>query len=134
MSFGQQNLFVIKLGQIHFIQESIREPDWIKKLFLVQPIKDTIPFLLYLKNGNPFYAFGNIGKLDGERCFTTPFFRIEDIQGCHAVLSLLYPVYCKPSKENPICNLSHLEKTSYCVDVDLSMVGAIQFLCPDLVC
>lgn len=123
-----------KLQQVLLIQNTVREPDWIKKLYLIKPAKDTIPFLLYLKDGKPFYAYGNIGKMNGAECFSTPFFRIEHIQDGYAILKLLKPSYFPNSNVQTICNISHLEKSDFCIDVDMQMFHAIQLFCTELVC
>lgn len=123
-----------KLQEIIYIQSAVREPDWIKKLYLNKPVKDTIPFLLYLIDGKPFHAYGNIGKKNGLECFPSPFFRIEEIHGGYAVLRLLKPSYFPDSNDQSICNVSQLEKSVYFVDVDLQMVRAIQIMSPELVC
>ncbi|MCA1320019.1 hypothetical protein LC085_08900 [Bacillus tianshenii] len=123
-----------KLEQIHLIQSTVREPDWIKKLYLINPVKDTIPFLLYLKDGNPFYAHGNIGKRKGAECFSTPFFRIEELKDGYAILKLLKPSYFPDSNDQSICNVCNLEKSAFCIDVDLEMFGAIQLFDTEIVC
>jgi len=100
--YNQLGYVAHKLQQILLIQSTVREPDWIKKLYLIKPVKDTIPFLLYLKDGNPFYAYGNIGKRNGAECFSTPFFRIEEIQDGYAILTLLKPSYFPNTNDQSI--------------------------------
>jgi hypothetical protein len=133
MSFIHQHFLIHKLQQIKILQDAIQEPDWFTKLFLVTPLKDTIPFLLYLNNGQIFYAYGNIGKQKGSDCFTTPFFRIEEIEDGFTTLRLLKPNYEGTSTNQEICDVIYLEKSPFCVDVNIELFGGIQFLSPQLV-
>ncbi|MBS2968415.1 spore coat protein [Metabacillus sp. KIGAM252] len=102
------------------------------------PGKDTIPFLLYDKKGKLFSAFGNVGGfLDDMTCFETIFFRVEALRGCCATLKLLKPVdvegdtlsVCDPCAED----FFGLEKSDFCIEVDLDCFCAIQCLSPELV-
>lgn len=133
MERNEQNYLTNTLQEIIIIQKTVKEPDWIKKLFLIKPVKDTIPFILYLKSGHPYYAYGNIGKLKGKECFTTPFFRVEDMQGGYATLMLLKCINNPSVNNHGITDVSQIEKTSFCVDVDIHMFGGIQILSPELV-
>jgi spore coat protein Y len=104
----------------------------------VNPARDTIPFILFNKKGDPFKAFGNVGGLIGEpACFKTIFFRVEAVEDCCATLSLLRPV---DDCGNTICcidpcdeDLFGLEKSDFCIEVDLDCFCAIQCLSPELV-
>ncbi|MCD7034997.1 spore coat protein [Metabacillus sp. GX 13764] len=102
------------------------------------PGRDTIPFLLFDKKGNLFSAFGNVGGFsDDNHCFQTIFFRVENLNGCCATLSLLRPVNVK-GETISVCDpcdpeFFGLEKTDFCIEVDLLCFCAIQCLSPDLV-
>jgi hypothetical protein len=133
MSYNHQQFLIHKLQQIKLLQDAIQEPDWFKKLFLTTPLKDTIPFLLYLNNGQIFRAYGNICPQKGSDCFTTPFFRIEDIEDGFTTLRLLKPIYEGTSTNQEICDVIGLEKSPFCVDVTINLFGGIQFLSPSLV-
>jgi len=102
------------------------------------PQRDTIPFILYGKKGELFKAFGNVGGFTGDMtCFQTIFFRVEAVEDCCATLSLLRPVdvdgntlsVCNPCDED----FFGLEKTDFCIEVDLDCFCAIQCLSPELV-
>lgn len=102
------------------------------------PQRDTIPFILYGKKGELFKAFGNVGGFTGDMtCFQTIFFRVEALKDCCATLSLLRPVdvdgntisVCNPCDED----FFGLEKTDFCIEVDLDCFCAIQCLSPELV-
>ncbi|WP_078435170.1 CotY/CotZ family spore coat protein [Metabacillus halosaccharovorans] len=102
------------------------------------PQRDTIPFILYGKKGELFKAFGNVGGFNGDMtCFQTIFFRVEAVEDCCATLSLLRPVdvdgntlsVCNPCDED----FFGLEKTDFCIEVDLDCFCAIQCLSPELV-
>ncbi|MRX71923.1 spore coat protein [Bacillus lacus] len=102
------------------------------------PGRDTIPFLLFDKKGKLFSAFGNVGGFaDDAACFETIFFRVEALKYCCATLSLLRPVnvsghtlsVCDPCQSD----FFGLEKTDFCIEVDLDCFCAIQCLSPDLV-
>ncbi|MGP3610285.1 CotY/CotZ family spore coat protein [Anoxybacteroides rupiense] len=104
----------------------------------ISPGRDTVPFILYTKKGDPFTIFGNVGGFTGDMaCFKTIFFRVENIKDCCATLSLLRPVdgdgetisVCDPCDPD----FFGLEKTNYCIEVDLQNFTAIQCLPPDLV-
>ncbi|MBD8067499.1 CotY/CotZ family spore coat protein [Bacillus sp. PS06] len=101
----------------------------------VEFVGDTVPFMLYNQCNDLFKAFGNVGQLDDGDCFETVFFRVETIRnGCCATLSLLRPTNgvdfdCK----DDVCDVTGLEKTDYCIEVDLSCFCAIQCLSPQLV-
>ncbi|MED4533619.1 CotY/CotZ family spore coat protein [Metabacillus fastidiosus] len=103
------------------------------------PGRDTIPFILFTKKGDLFKAFGNVGGFKGDMtCFSTIFFRVERLENCCATLSLLRPIddcgnthhVCEPCDPDFFA----LEKTDFCVEVDLDCFCAIQCLSPELVC
>jgi spore coat protein Y len=114
---------------------------------LLSPIsdKDTIPFMLYCKDGcQPFKAFGNIGGIQGTgnraQCFSTFFFRVENVKDdCCATLSLLRPLNTglQPINNNLMdpCDsqLHALEKTDVCIEVDLKCFCIIECLSPELI-
>lgn len=100
--------------------------------------RDTIPFILTNKKGELFKAYGNVGGFLGDMtCFKSIYFRVEAVEDCCATLSLLRPVdvdghtesVCDPCDE---CFFG-LEKTDFCIEVDLSCFCAIQCLSPELV-
>ncbi|QOR67611.1 spore coat protein [Cytobacillus suaedae] len=99
---------------------------------------DTIPFILLDKKGDVFKAFGNVGGFtDDQLCFKTIFFRVENLKDCCATLSLLRPVDSQGDTinvTNPCDNdLFGLEKSDFCIEVDLDCFCAIQCLSPELV-
>jgi hypothetical protein len=122
-----------KLKKIDVVQSAMKKPNYIQKMSIIEPLKDTIPVVLYLKSGKLFYSYGNIGQMKGSECFSTPFFRIEHINNQVATFSLLKPIY-EPMKLNKdICDVSKVEKTSCCIDIHIEIIGGIQFLSPYLV-
>ncbi|MFD2705040.1 CotY/CotZ family spore coat protein [Salibacterium lacus] len=98
---------------------------------------DTVPFLLQTKTGEYFSSVGAVGRND---CFQTAFFRVEKIDedNCCATLSLLRPdseLECSKCCVDPmsLCEVEELERTRYCIEVDLDCFCAIQCLDPNLV-
>jgi hypothetical protein len=105
---------------------------------------DTVPFTLKNCDGTPFYALGNIGT---DNCFASIWFRIEELNGSCATLSILRPFRdrmpipvsdlvgtdeCCISLEGQ-CMMRNLKKTNHCIEVDLKCFCAIQCLDPQLV-
>jgi spore coat protein Y len=123
-----------KLQHVHFVQAAIHEPQGVQKLLTTEPYKDTIPMLIYLKNGNLFTTYGNIGgSREGGKGFTSPFFRIEQIEEHYAMFSLLKPTYESMSIDKEITDVTRLERTNHTVDLDINIIGGVQFLSPSLV-
>ncbi|UCZ51936.1 hypothetical protein LGQ02_13860 [Bacillus shivajii] len=113
---------LIKIKQI---QDAIEKPRFIQKLFIVTPIKDTIPIFIYLNSGSLFYAYGNIGSAN--QSFSTPFFRVEDVSNTTVILSLLKPDSSPVTNDN-LYNTKVIEKSPNFIEVSLDMVSAIQYL------
>ncbi|MCA1031108.1 spore coat protein [Bacillus timonensis] len=92
------------------------------------PNGDTIPFILYDKNGKPFKAFGNIGC--PANCFETFFFRVESVDDSCATLQLLsmndVQKPCDP------CEVRRLCQSNIFIEVDLNCFCAIQCVSPSL--
>lgn len=101
----------------------------------VSPTRDTVPFILFTKEGDLFKAFGNVGELSNGDCFKTIFFRIENIEDSCATLSLLRPYNSHGHTEcvTDPCDVFGLAKSDFCIEVDLDCFCAIQCLSPDLV-
>ncbi|MFC0271910.1 CotY/CotZ family spore coat protein [Metabacillus herbersteinensis] len=108
---------------------------------ITSPGHATIPFILYTKKGELFKAFGNVGGLFNDDCFSTVFFRVENLKDCCATLSLLRPydeegetlsVSC-PCDDNGENGFFGLEKSDFCIEIDLNCFCAIQCLSPALV-
>ncbi|MGG3642279.1 CotY/CotZ family spore coat protein [Bacillus gobiensis] len=102
---------------------------------------DTIPFILFTKKSKPFTAFGNVGELNAGPCFSTVFFRVEKIRDCCATLRLLIAFdekrkvldfTGKDHHKNEVCDVFRLEKTDFCIEVDLECFCAIECLNPRL--
>lgn len=102
---------------------------------------DTIPFILFTKKSKPLTAFGNVGELNAGPCFSTVFFRVENIRGCCATLRLLIAFdekrkvldfTGKDHHKNEVCDVFRLEKTDFCIEVDLECFCAIECLNPRL--
>lgn len=121
-------------------KESIKELLGEKK----KPSKNTIPFILYCGDCEPFKATGvttvcHHSKEKKFACITSFIFKIKDFDGKCAVLELLT---FKPSKskdpfKKSICspcgqidceNVSDLVKTGICINVDLSCFCAVTCL------
>ncbi|WP_456275840.1 CotY/CotZ family spore coat protein [Bacillus sp. AK128] len=105
---------------------------------LLSPVaagRDTIPFILYTKEGKPFTAFGNLKP--GLNSFKTPFFRVRGLDGCCATLELLEsdvePDCEIDNLKELICDTEQLFRTNNCIEVDLKCFCAIQCLDPSLV-
>ncbi|MFY4776543.1 CotY/CotZ family spore coat protein [Metabacillus sp. RGM 3146] len=122
-----------RLKQIHTVQGSIEEPDPIQKLFITEKIKDTIPLLFYLTNGQVFQSTGNIGRQKGSSNFTTPFFRLEEInEPAFVTLSLLMPHYDHLFPTD-IYDVSKLKKTACWIEMNTKVFGGVQYLDSHLV-
>ncbi len=99
---------------------------------------DTVPFVLFTSKSSPFTAFGNVGELDNGSFFNTVFFRVERVcDGC-ATLSLLiafdeHKHILDFTDKDSLCDVFRLEKTNYCVEVDLHSFCAINCLNPRLI-
>ncbi|MRX71924.1 spore coat protein [Bacillus lacus] len=107
---------------------------------LLNPITvlgDTIPFVLFTKKGKPFTAFGNVGQLSAGPCFNTVFFRVENVHDCCATLRLLIAfdehANILDFDKNTVCDVFRLERTDFCIEVDLNCFCAIQCLSPRLI-
>ncbi|AXF55651.1 spore coat protein [Salicibibacter kimchii] len=103
-------------------------------------IQDTIPFMLKDKKSNLFWATGGL-TADLMGVFETVFFRVEDVdeKSCCATLSLLCPKNDIKFTHNccvdptSLSDVYTLEKTHFCIEVDLRCFCAIQCLDPDLI-
>ncbi|KAA6476107.1 CotY/CotZ family spore coat protein [Bacillus swezeyi] len=129
---------------IHDLQNAIDEEGCPTSCFsnLLSPTRhlgDTIPFILYTSKSKPFVAFGNVGELQAGPCFSTVFFRVENIDNCCATLRLLIAfdehrrVLDFTDDKDKICDVFRLEKTSFCIEVDLECFCAIECLNPKLI-
>ncbi|SDI54004.1 CotY/CotZ family spore coat protein [Natribacillus halophilus] len=103
-------------------------------------VQDTIPFMLKDKKSNLFWATGGL-TADYNDVFETVFFRVENVdeKTCCATLSLLRPIKDIKFTHNccvdptSLSDVYCLEKTHFCIEVDLNCFCAIQCLDPDLV-
>ena len=99
---------------------------------------DTVPFVLFTSKSKPFVAFGNVGEVDAGPCFSTTFFRVEHISDHCATLSLLI-AFDKDrhildfTDKDSVCDVFRLEKSKYCIEVDLDCFCAIECLNPRLI-
>jgi hypothetical protein len=103
----------------------------LSKLFKV----DTIPFLLYTKQGLLHLAGFEYSKQTGDcQYFHTTFYRIEYVEGENkcVILSLLRPLTLDGSPAEDILGMERLERTNIYVTVDLSYVCGVQCLDIDL--
>ncbi|MDC3416584.1 CotY/CotZ family spore coat protein [Aquibacillus salsiterrae] len=109
------------------------------KHFCKPAYEATIPVILYPDDNKnqPLERFGNIGEIveDEYGCFQTKFFRFEkvDEEECIAVLSLLRPLDEGGCLVDDICDVYRLERTRFCIKVDLSTISDVQLLSPVLV-
>lgn len=120
----------------------------------VQPIGDTIPLVLFNKEGAPQTAFGNLGSRhsgdprgrngdpdDDHEGFVTVFFKVVamDPDNHCATLQLLKPHHklctdkscCVPLKE--ITEVQALTRTTDCITVDCRCFCAVECFDPTLV-
>jgi spore coat protein Y len=104
-----------------------------------KPRANTRPFILFTEDGKPFKAFfkplntecdnegSSRGKIDRDfdDC-KSPFFRVESVNNCCAVLRVLKPTddFCDVVK----CPQDNLRVTNSCITVDLRCFCAIQCL------
>lgn len=114
-----------------------------------RPKKNTIPFILYCKDCEPFKASGvttfkHHGKEKKFACITSFIFRIKEFDGKCAVLELLTFKTCKssndpfkksaPKEDFSPCsqidceNVDDLIRTGICINVDLSCFCAVTCL------
>ncbi|WP_053362713.1 CotY/CotZ family spore coat protein [Bacillus sp. FJAT-27251] len=96
---------------------------------------DTIPFILLTNNG--MFEWNGViydEKTKKEECFTTSFFRVDDIDkdsSC-AKLTILRPYNIHKEHAKLLCDVVKLEKTPICVEVDISCFCGIQCLDTEL--
>ena len=139
-----ENCVCEAVENIHDLQNAIEEEGCPTSCFsnLLSPSRhlgDTIPFIIYTSKSKPFVAFGNVGELQAGPCFSTVFFRVEDIKDCCATLRLLIAfdenrrVLDFTEEKDKICDVFRLEKKNFCVEVDLECFCAIECLNPQLI-
>ncbi|MGO4899879.1 CotY/CotZ family spore coat protein [Bacillus sp. GM2] len=139
-----ENCVCEAVENIHDLQNAIEGEGCPTSCFsnLLSPSRhlgDTIPFIIYTSKSKPFVAFGNVGELQAGPCFSTVFFRVEDIKDCCATLRLLIAfdenrrVLDFTEEKDKICDVFRLEKTNFCVEVDLECFCAIECLNPQLI-
>ena len=139
-----ENCVCEAVENIHDLQNAIEEEGCPTSCFsnLLSPSRhlgDTIPFILYTSKSKPFVAFGNVGELQAGPCFSTVFFRVENIDDCCATLRLLIAfddnrrVLDFTEDKDKICDVCRLENTSFCIEVDLECFCAIECLNPQLI-
>lgn len=135
----KNNCVAFVIDQINDLQEALNRTCHYERytnLLSTNYYVDTIPFILYLKNGEVFSAFGDPGMLDSNCSFQTPFFRIEKIHNKCVTLSLLRPILADDEDctlSQLICKTKNLTKTKFCVEVDISCYSAIQCISPRLI-
>jgi hypothetical protein len=97
---------------------------------------DTVPILLLNCYNQPLHAYGNIGDThhDEYGCFQTSFFRIEkvDADDCCVTLSLLRALNSYGCPAESVSDTFILEKTNFCITVDLNCFSALQYADPKL--
>ncbi|MEC1358723.1 CotY/CotZ family spore coat protein [Bacillus haynesii] len=139
-----ENCVCEAVENIHDLQNAIEEEGCPTSRFsnLLSPSRhlgDTIPFIIYTSKSKPFVAFGNVGELQAGPCFSTVFFRVEKIDDCCATLRLLIAfddnrrVLDFTEDKDKICDVFRLEKTNFCIEVDLECFCAIECLNPQLI-
>ncbi|MED0805975.1 CotY/CotZ family spore coat protein [Bacillus paralicheniformis] len=139
-----ENCVCEAVENIHDLQNAIEEEGCPTSCFsnLLSPSRhlgDTIPFILYTSKSKLFVAFGNVGELQAGPCFSTVFFRVEKIDDCCATLRLLIAfdenrrVLDFTEDKDKICDVFRLEKTNFCIEVDLECFCAIECLNPQLI-
>ncbi|MCY8101163.1 CotY/CotZ family spore coat protein [Bacillus haynesii] len=139
-----ENCVCEAVENIHDLQNAIEEEGCPTSCFsnLLSPSRnlgDTIPFIIYTSKSKPFVAFGNVGELQAGPCFSTVFFRVEKIDDCCATLRLLIAfddnrrVLDFTEDKDKICDVFRLEKTNFCIEVDLECFCAIECLNPQLI-
>ncbi|MCY8103355.1 spore coat protein [Bacillus mojavensis] len=109
-----------------------------KLLSVNHSLGDTVPFAIFTSKSKPLVAFGNVGELDNGPCFNTVFFRVEKVHGSCATLSLLiafdeHKHILDFTDKDTVCEVFRLEKTNYCIEVDLDCFCAINCLNPRLI-
>ena len=91
-----------------------------------------VPFILYKKKGNQ--EVSEFVAMEKRDWFTTPFLAVKEIRKeshCATVI-LLRPLDIDGYETTDLKKLFRLEKTSFCLEVDLSCFCAIQCLDPRL--
>lgn len=116
-----------------------------------KPILNTIPFILYNHNSEPFEATGITSCFDEKTkkekfiCFTTFIFKIIDLEENCAVVELLKfknhgigssscaaEHFCSPCCQISWENVEDLSPTCICIDIDLSCFCAVSCFPPVL--
>ncbi|KKI93648.1 hypothetical protein WQ54_03305 [Bacillus sp. SA1-12] len=102
-------------------------------LYPMNLLGDSIPILLFLKEGELFKAYHFIDV----KGYGTVFFRVESIHNFHLTLRLLKPLNASGElihlfNEDQICFVKRLLKTENFIKVDVSNSCAIQCLSPQM--
>jgi hypothetical protein len=141
------------LKAIHKAQKKVKKEDGcktscetsIKELFddCKKPKKNTIPFILYCGDCDPFKATGvtkicHHSKEKKFACITSFIFKVKDIKGQCAVLELLafkpdkhskdLGKNCTPCSQIDCRDVDDLVTTGICINVDLSCFCAVTCL------
>ncbi|MED1202538.1 CotY/CotZ family spore coat protein [Heyndrickxia acidicola] len=102
---------------------------------------NTRPFILFTEDGKPFEAFFKSADCDGsddslidsdygkgDQICKSKFFRVENVDGCCAVLRVLEPRYVSSTCPQVDSPQNNLRASSSCLTVDLRCFCAIQCL------
>ncbi|MFC0271911.1 CotY/CotZ family spore coat protein [Metabacillus herbersteinensis] len=135
MNNPNKNCVCTAIEHIHDLQDAVQKPliSCYSNLLTVPSLGDTIPFILFTKDGSLVKAFGNVG----DDCFHTFFFRVEHIHDCCVTLRLLLPLdkighFVQFQDDDDVCRVDELIRTNNCIEVDLSCFCGIQCLSPRL--
>ncbi|QOR67630.1 hypothetical protein IM538_05675 [Cytobacillus suaedae] len=96
---------------------------------------ETVPFMLYLKEGQLVEESGS-ELVDGVvTSFKTHFFRIEAIDTASncAYMTLLKPLDLDSKLTMDLSELYRLERTFICVELEIDKIGAVQPLSPRII-
>jgi Spore coat protein Z len=124
------------LDEVKKLQDFINQTDipYLGKVFSKMTGVDTVPIMLYTKDGRLAFKGSDIEPCGEESTFQTSYFRMENLSersGCAAV-SLLRPLCICGKNQHSCCEILVLKRTDTCIMIDVSCICAVQCIDTDL--
>jgi Spore coat protein Z len=124
------------LAEVKKLQDFINQADipYLGKVFSKMTGVDTVPIMLYTKDGKLAFTGFDIEPCGEEASFKTSYFRMEKLHeqsGC-ATISLLRPLCICGKNKHSCCEILVLKRTDTCLTIDVSCICAVQCIDIDL--